>query len=529
MKKILTKLENNIVSNRSLRWVMLSLSLTPIFLLGLVLATVFNEVNNLSQRLDSILSNTVPAITLSIDMKARIHSIEARIWKSSWLSAGTDGYNENISDLMSDLDQLKSTVDLYKELNMPELAKKLRNNLIANLEAFYPAADQAVILMRENKPRDLRELYDGSIQSGVATVLESLGNIELNNADILEKYKKNATREVQLTILIGSALCAAITIFIALFTSQKLMSRFKTVSSTLSEASLKTKKHSDEILDVSNHVNSSVLDSVSAITKTSAAIEQIKAMMERNDESARTSSIRSRDNIQSVEAAKGEVDKLNLSLDMIQKVVVELKSNTEKNTSDLSAITAMIEEINARTNIVNDIAFQTKLLSFNASVEAARAGEHGKGFSVVADEIGSLARSSGGAAKEIADLLIQSRSRVAKIVDDTSKNMKELTSRIQTCANDSAQLAGRNLEALEIVSKNSNSVDSLVQSISEAISEQAKGIAEVKISLVTLQESANVTQVDGMKIKTSSEDGLAVSRDLEGAVEQLERVIKGAA
>jgi len=40
---------------------------------------------------------------------------------------------------------------------------------------------------------------------------------------------------------------------------------------------------------------------------------------------------------------------------------------------------------------MNDIVFQTKLLSFNASVEAARAGIHGKGFAVVADEVGNLA------------------------------------------------------------------------------------------------------------------------------------------
>jgi len=44
----------------------------------------------------------------------------------------------------------------------------------------------------------------------------------------------------------------------------------------------------------------------------------------------------------------------------------------------------LIETINQKTRVINDIVFQTKLLSFNASVEAARAGEHGKGFAVEA-------------------------------------------------------------------------------------------------------------------------------------------------
>jgi methyl-accepting chemotaxis protein len=54
-------------------------------------------------------------------------------------------------------------------------------------------------------------------------------------------------------------------------------------------------------------------------------------------------------------------------------------------------IVGMIQEIGNKTKIINDIVFQTKLLSFNASVEAARAGEQGKGFAVVASEVGSLA------------------------------------------------------------------------------------------------------------------------------------------
>ncbi len=52
------------------------------------------------------------------------------------------------------------------------------------------------------------------------------------------------------------------------------------------------------------------------------------------------------------------------------------------------------EDIGDKTKVINDIVFQTKRLSFNASVEAARAGEHGKGFAVVAEEVGNLAQMS---------------------------------------------------------------------------------------------------------------------------------------
>ena len=78
--------------------------------------------------------------------------------------------------------------------------------------------------------------------------------------------------------------------------------------------------------------------------------------------------------------------------------VMKMISNT---TQMLGELTSSFSEVVEKTAMINDIVFQTKLLSFNASVEAARAGEHGKGFSVVAEEIGNLAAMSGDSAISI--------------------------------------------------------------------------------------------------------------------------------
>ncbi|MBW2568439.1 MAG: PAS domain-containing protein [Deltaproteobacteria bacterium] len=79
---------------------------------------------------------------------------------------------------------------------------------------------------------------------------------------------------------------------------------------------------------------------------------------------------------------------------------------------------AMIEMSNASQKIVemveliNEITFQTNLLSINAAVEAARAGEEGRGFAVVASEIRNLAKRSGAASKDIQMLVREIMSRV---------------------------------------------------------------------------------------------------------------------
>ncbi len=91
----------------------------------------------------------------------------------------------------------------------------------------------------------------------------------------------------------------------------------------------------------------------------------------------------------------------------------EKVSNSVKHGQELAFnTTKAMEEINEQTTAINEaitvidqIAFQTNILSLNAAVEAATAGEAGKGFAVVAQEVRNLASRSAEAAKEIKDLV----------------------------------------------------------------------------------------------------------------------------
>lgn len=76
----------------------------------------------------------------------------------------------------------------------------------------------------------------------------------------------------------------------------------------------------------------------------------------------------------------------------------------------MGQLSAASDQISGFTEVINGIAFQTTMLSLNAAVEAARAGESGRGFAVVATEVQSLAKRVTDAAREIDELLQQSKS-----------------------------------------------------------------------------------------------------------------------
>jgi methyl-accepting chemotaxis protein len=71
----------------------------------------------------------------------------------------------------------------------------------------------------------------------------------------------------------------------------------------------------------------------------------------------------------------------------------------------MTQIDEQVTSISEAIIVIDQIAFQTNILSLNAAVEAATAGEAGKGFAVVAGEVRNLANRSAEAAKEIKDLV----------------------------------------------------------------------------------------------------------------------------
>lgn len=152
---------------------------------------------------------------------------------------------------------------------------------------------------------------------------------------------------------------------------------------------------------------------------------------------------------------------------------------------EMSAASRKISDI---TTLINDIAFQTNLLALNAAVEAARAGEQGRGFAVVAGEVRNLAQRSGGAAKDIAQL-------INNAIDGIEI---------------AAGLVERTGAALAEISEKSGETVKIITEISAAGFEQKEGIGQVNLAVseldrITRQNAALAEQAASSSVEMAGQ------------------------
>lgn len=194
----------------------------------------------------------------------------------------------------------------------------------------------------------------------------------------------------------------------------------------------------------------------------------------------------------------------------------------------MTEIGKVIREIGNKTKVINEIVFQTKLLSFNASVEAARAGEHGKGFAVVAEEVGNLAQMSGNAAKEISEMLDGSILKVEGIVEETKTKVESLVLKGKEKVDNGVVVAKQCSSVLDQIVDNVSKVSELSRETSHANKEQAMGISEINKAMSQLDMSTQQNAAASEEAASASEELSAQANSLKAVADELIAVINGA-
>lgn len=292
----------------------------------------------------------------------------------------------------------------------------------------------------------------------------------------------------KLWMLLGTFLVLFIVSVSAVVVIQRSLLMLGTVSADVGREAKIVQEAGIDISAGSSSLAQAATEQASALQETAASVEEMSAMIKKSSENAQSSFItakRSYDSAklgqQSVRSMIHAIGDINVSN---EKIMEHIRHSNER----IKEIIKVITEIGSKTKVINEIVFQTKLLSFNASVEAARAGEHGKGFAVVAEEVGSLAQMSGSAAKEISDMLSSSIEKVENIIQSTTDTVGQLIQDGKQKVAAGSKIAEDCGRVLEDVVEQVSEVSKMVSEITSAAHEQSIGIAEINRAMNQLDQ-----------------------------------------
>ena len=284
---------------------------------------------------------------------------------------------------------------------------------------------------------------------------ETIDNLSYSFKEILsffEKFQKNDfTTEIknnqteELKILIDAVNKLNVKISRMLLSSLKSGTAFK--------------KNADSLRNNMDSLSDNIVKQATILEETSASIEQI------------TSSVRNN---------SLDVDKmLNYSNELLVSVAngFESAKNSALLMENINAKTKSIEEA---ISIIDQIAFQTNILSLNAAVEAATAGEAGKGFAVVAAEVRNLASRSSTAAHEI----------------------KKLVQSATVEANNGKNASSEMINEYNVLKDNIQKTKGIIENISTSLKEQERGIEQINVAISDLDKA---TQHNALKAQETKE------------------------
>jgi methyl-accepting chemotaxis protein len=414
-------------------------------------------------------------------------------------------------DSSGELSSQAKTIKEYDQTTLAKIENKLKRlfeerSLLAHeyyLKTYVPA--------REVQEKQLKTLQDLTQKH----VGEETVKVEA------QKIKRTAT--ILGLLWIGSLFGLLVSFYVI----NQSASRIKQIAHKLGEESNQLYDSAEKVSSFSEELAQATTEQAAALVQTTATAETLLFRANQNAASAEASASSVNESTQTTQVGKKAVEKMINAMEEIKVSNDEIKGAIDENNNQISAIVSIISEIENKTKVINDIVFQTKLLSFNASVEAARAGEHGKGFAVVAEEVGNLAQMSGNAAKEISSMLTGSIQKVQDVVSKTKDTIETLSIQGTRKVEEGVLTANSCNKALDAVVDSVQVIAGKVKEIAGSTQEQMRGVNEITNTMGQMDSSTRQNATTSEQTSTAAKSLESQAVVLKEIVLELNDLIKG--
>ena len=423
---------------------------------GLIVAIVMYSMRTLSKNLIIISSGLLGFFSFLNKETTTTKQIE--INSNDEFGTMAKVINENIKrtqDLINEdsalIDDVKRVVDIVKSGHLDTKIEKSTKNI--GLEELKNSFNETLEVTRENVCSDINK---------VIALLEDFSRLNFR-ARLENDNGKIANGINNLASIIND-----------------MLKENKSNGMTLEQSS-------KELLEDVDRLNLSSNEAAASLEETAAALEEITSNIRNNTE-----------NIAKMAQYSNEIIKASASGEAL----------ANETTNAMDEINSKVNMVNDAISVIDQIAFQTNILSLNAAVEAATAGEAGKGFAVVAQEVRNLATRSAEAAKEIKNIVEDATIKanegktIATNMIDGYKGLNESISKTINLISDIEMSSKEQLSGIEQINDAVNELDRQTQQnamIATEANDIAMNLDEVAKLIV---EDANKKEFNG---KTSVE------------------------
>lgn len=451
-----------------------------VVLLGLQLvigALTAHQLRSINTWLVAISQEAVPGLAAIGDVSAHLQEFRSATWEHTTATdiahrVAAERHMERARhELDADLSRYEKSVRLPEDQSNYQLLRR-------QLASFYSAWDSVLPMSRTGEPGEAAKLNHARVEPEFAATEATLAQMRKWNAAFGNRSAAQAEAAAVFAIFSsGAALAITITFgcFLSLFIVRKVNADLRAVVESLAGQAEEIAGSAGQVASISQAVALGASDQAASVEQTSAANNEITAMASQN---AEKSSI------------------ATTLVNESQARFIETSAALKKMLAAMEDISAANGRVNKIIGLIDEIAFQTNILSLNAAVEAARAGDAGMGFAVVAEEVRSLAQRCAQAAKDTEALIAES---MAKSVEGKRR-----------VADVSAAISGAAEEARK--------VKELVADVKAASLEQSRGIQEISKALGQIER---VTQASA----ASAEECAASAQDMSQRSAQLGMVV----